>query len=90
VGLPSLRLRRAKRGRGTAFDNNLVIILRFMDKMIWGCIVSVLGILGLVAAVWMMNTGDVAKNLAVACIGGVLGTVAFFAGIRMMPDKSRL
>ncbi|HTR32076.1 MAG TPA: hypothetical protein VMH27_22545 [Puia sp.] len=61
-----------------------------MEKMIWGCIVSVLGIIGLVAAVVVMNTGDVAKNLEGACVGGVLGTIAFFAGIWMMPNKSRL
>jgi hypothetical protein len=76
--------------RGMAFDNGLVIKLRFMEKMVWGCIVSILGIIGLVAAVWLMNTGDVAKNLEVACVGGVLGTIAFFAGIWMMPNKSRL
>jgi uncharacterized membrane protein YozB (DUF420 family) len=61
-----------------------------MEKMIWGSIVSVLGFISLVAAVVVMNTGDVAKHLELACAGGVLGTIAFFTGIWMMPNKGRL
>jgi uncharacterized membrane protein YozB (DUF420 family) len=61
-----------------------------MEKMIWGSIVSVLGIISLVAAVVLMNTGDVAKHLELAWTGGILGTIAFFTGIWMMPNKSRL
>jgi uncharacterized membrane protein YozB (DUF420 family) len=61
-----------------------------MEKMVWGRIVAVLGIISLVAAIVVVNTGDVAKHLALACAGGVLGTIAFFTGIWMIPNKSRL
>ena len=61
-----------------------------MEKMIWGSIVSVLGIISLVAAFVAVNTGDVAKHLEVAFAGGILGAIAFFTGIWMMPNKSRL
>jgi uncharacterized membrane protein YozB (DUF420 family) len=61
-----------------------------MDKKIWGRIVSVLGIISLVAAVVVINTGDVAKHLEVVFAGGIFGTIAFFTGIWMMPNKSRL
>jgi uncharacterized membrane protein YozB (DUF420 family) len=60
-----------------------------MEKMIWGSIVSVLGIISLVTAIVLVNTGDVEKHIDAAFAGGVLGTIAFFAGIWMMPNKSR-
>jgi len=62
-----------------------------MEKMIWGSIVAVLGIISLVAAFVVVNTGDVAKHLEVAFAGGILGTIAFFTGVWMIPaNKSRL
>jgi hypothetical protein len=73
-----------------AFENEEVIKAENMDKTIRGGIVSVLGIISLVTAIVMVNTGDVAKHIDVAFASGVLGTIAFFAGIWMMPDKSRL
>jgi hypothetical protein len=60
-----------------------------MDKMIRGRVVAVLGILGLVASFVLMNSGDSAKHLGVAFAGGILGTIAFFAGIWMMPSNAR-
>jgi uncharacterized membrane protein YozB (DUF420 family) len=61
-----------------------------MDKLIWGSIVAVLGIISLVAAFVVVNTGDAAKHLQAALAGGILGTIAFFTGIWMIPNKSRL
>jgi uncharacterized membrane protein YozB (DUF420 family) len=62
-----------------------------MEKKIWGRIVSVLGIISLVAAFVLVNTGDVARHLEVVFAGGILGATAFFTGIWMMPaNKSRL
>jgi uncharacterized membrane protein YozB (DUF420 family) len=61
-----------------------------MDKMIWGRIVAVLGIISLVTAVVVVNTGDVARHLEGVFVAGVLGTIAFFTGIWMIPNKSRL
>jgi hypothetical protein len=52
--------------------------------------VSVLGIISLVTAIVLVNTGDVGKHIGVAFAGGVFGAIAFFAGIWMMPNKSRL
>ncbi len=81
----------ADSGYGTAFDHKQVMKLRNMDKTIWGRIVAVLGIISLVAAFVAVNTGDVASHLEMVFAGGVLGTIAFFTGIWMMPaNKSRL
>jgi hypothetical protein len=65
-----------------------VIKQRTMDKTVRGGIVSILGMISLVAAFVAINTGDVARHLGVVCTGGILGALAFFTGIRMMPDKS--
>jgi hypothetical protein len=59
-----------------------------MEKRIWGRIVSVLGIISLIAAIVGVNTGDAGRHLAIVFAGGVLGTIAFFTGIWMMPNKS--
>jgi hypothetical protein len=64
--------------------------LRNMDKMIWGRIVAVLGIISLVTAFVVVNTGDVARHVEGVFVAGVLGTIAFFTGIWMIPNKSRL
>lgn len=61
-----------------------------MEKMIWGTVVALLGFMSLIAAFVAVNTGDVSRHLEVSIAGGILGTVAFFAGIWMMPNKSRL
>ena len=61
-----------------------------MEKMIWGSIVSILGIISLIAAFVAVNSGDVAKHLELVFAGGILGAIAFFAGIWMMPNKSRV
>jgi hypothetical protein len=56
-----------------------------METKTWGMIVSVLGVICLLAAVLFMNTADGMKHLLMLFIGGILGAVAFFAGIRMIP-----
>jgi hypothetical protein len=55
----------------------------------WGMIVSVLGVLGLLASVVMVNV-DGSSHVEMLFAGGILGTVAFFTGLWMMPNKSRL
>lgn len=55
----------------------------------WGMIVSVLGVLGLVASLVLVNV-DGSRHVERLFAGGILGTIAFFAGIWMMPNKSRL
>lgn len=61
-----------------------------MDKMIWGRIVAALGIISLVTAFVVVNTGDVARHIEGVFVAGILGTIAFFYGIWMIPNKSRL
>jgi hypothetical protein len=56
-----------------------------METKTWGMIVSILGVISLVAAVLFMNTADGMKHLVILCTGGILGAIAFFAGIRMIP-----
>jgi hypothetical protein len=56
-----------------------------METKFLGIILSILGISGLILSLIYMN--DVATathfNLLIAC--GVLGAIAFFAGIRLIP-----
>jgi len=52
-------------------------------------IVSVLGVLSLIASVVMVNV-DGSRHIEMLFAGGILGAVAFFAGLWMMPNKSRL
>jgi hypothetical protein len=53
----------------------------------WGMIVSVLGALGLIASVVMVNV-DGTRHLEILFAGGILGTIAFFTGIWMVPVKA--
>jgi hypothetical protein len=57
---------------------------------IWGIVVCVLGLISLGAAFYYMNTGDALKHLEMSFTGGILGAIAFFTGIWMMPNKSRV
>jgi hypothetical protein len=53
----------------------------------WGMIVSVLGALGLIASLVMVNVnGSRHVEMLFAC--GILGTIAFFTGIWMVPVKA--
>lgn len=55
----------------------------------WGLIVAVLGVLSLIASVVMVNVNG-SRHIEMLFAGGILGAVAFFAGLWMMPNKSRL
>jgi hypothetical protein len=59
-----------------------------MGTKIWGFVVSILGVLGLGAAIFYMNTEEGVKHLVILLAGGILGAAAFFTGIWMMPAKS--
>lgn len=54
-----------------------------------GMIVSVLGVLGLIASVVIVNV-EGSRHIERLFAGGILGTIAFFAGIWMIPNKGRL
>ena len=62
---------------------------RFMLTKTWGMIVSVLGVLGLIASLVMINVNG-SRHVEMLFAGGILGTIAFFTGIWMVPNKSRL
>lgn len=52
-----------------------------MRRKIVGIILSILGIAGLISAFIYMNGADSADHLAATLARGVLGAIAFFAGI---------
>lgn len=52
-----------------------------MRRKIVGIILSILGIAGLVSAFIYMNGPDSSDHLAALLVRGVLGAIAFFAGI---------
>ena len=52
-----------------------------MRRKIVGIILSILGIAGLISAFVYMNGADSADHLAAVLARGVVGTIAFFAGI---------
>ena len=74
---------------GTAFDSGMRIKRRIMMTKTWGMILSVLGVLSLIAAVVMVNV-DGNSHVEMLFAGGILGTIAFFTGLWMIPNKSRL
>ena len=55
----------------------------------WGMIVSALGVLGLIASLVLVNI-EGTGHVGILFAGGILGTIAFFTGIWMIPNKSRL
>jgi len=64
-----------------------------MEKKILGIILTLAGIIGLIAAAWyVLNTGpNGVRDIKLISIYGVLGIIFFFAGIglvRATKDKS--
>ncbi len=63
-----------------------------MEKRIFGIILSILGIAGLILAAYnFMNGGYGEKNIKEIIIYGILGAIFFFAGIgliRSTKDKA--
>ena len=58
-----------------------------MEGKIWGIMLSILGIGGLITALIDITGGDPASHLAILLAGGVLGAIAFFAGIWLYDKK---
>ena len=54
----------------------------------WGIIVSILGISGLILALIFMNDAVTTTQFNFLFAGGVLGAIAFFAGLRLIPDTN--
>ena len=58
-----------------------------METKILGIILSILGIAGLILAVVYVNGADSSKHLNLLFTAGILGTITFFAGIRVIPGQ---
>jgi hypothetical protein len=52
-----------------------------MQPKIMGIVLSILGIAGLVLALYFVNGPDINSHLAFLMVAGTLGAIAFFAGI---------
>lgn len=56
-----------------------------MEKKAFGVILTVLGIVGLIAAAWyFINTGGATKDIKAIIVFAVLGVIFFFAGINLI------
>jgi hypothetical protein len=58
-----------------------------MNGKIWGILLSMLGIAGLIAALIYINGPEVSGHLAILLAAGVCGALAFFAGIWLIDHK---
>lgn len=58
-----------------------------MEKRILGILLTLLGIIGLVAAAaYFMNGGEGTRNIKSIVIFGILGAIFFFAGIGLIQN----
>ena len=56
-----------------------------MEKRVFGIILTVLGIVGLIlAAVNFLNGGDNVRNVKEITVYGIVGLIFFFAGIGLL------
>jgi hypothetical protein len=58
-----------------------------MEGKIWGILLSVLGIAGLIWSLIYINGRDAATNLPLLLAAGVCGALAFFFGIWLVDHK---
>lgn len=58
-----------------------------MERKIWGIMLSVLGIGGLIWAFIYINGPEVNEHLPVLFAAGIVGAVAFFMGIWLIDRK---
>ena len=59
-----------------------------MERKIWGILLSILGIGGLILALININGPEVTRRLPVLFAAGIFGAVAFFAGIWLVDHKT--
>jgi hypothetical protein len=57
-----------------------------MKTKILGITLSILGITGLILALIYMNEAADSKQVSLLFAAGLLGAIAFFAGLRIMPN----
>jgi uncharacterized membrane protein YozB (DUF420 family) len=56
-----------------------------MEKRMLGIILSILGIIGLIAAaIIFINGGDSSKHVKTILVAGILGAIFFFSGIGLV------
>ena len=58
-----------------------------MEGKILGITLSILGVLGLVAALFYMNAAGGPKDINVLLGCGIFGAILFFAGIWLLPGR---
>jgi len=59
-----------------------------MERKIWGIMLSILGIGGLIMALININGPEINKHLPVLFAAGIFGAIAFFAGIWLTDRKT--
>ena len=59
-----------------------------MEKKVLGIILATLGILGLMAAVFFMNSTGSSSHVHLIITGGLLGAILFFTGIWLIPSTA--
>jgi hypothetical protein len=62
--------------------------MKVMETKILGIILSILGITGLILALIYMNDAASTRQFVLLFACGVLGAIAFFAGIRLVPSEN--
>jgi uncharacterized membrane protein len=56
-----------------------------MEKKAFGVILTVLGVVGLIAAAWyFINTSGGSKDIKTITVFSILGVIFFFAGINLI------
>jgi phosphotransferase system glucose/maltose/N-acetylglucosamine-specific IIC component len=59
-----------------------------MEGKIWGIMLSILGIAGLIWAIIYINGPDANEHLPMVLAAGVFGALAFFTGIWLIDHKT--
>ena len=81
-----------KRPAAHILQSSVVINFKAMEKKVFGIILTILGIVGLVAAaVNFVNSSGGAYNIKMIMVYGILGLIFFFTGIgliRTTKDRS--
>ena len=64
--------------------------LSVMEGKILGITLSILGISGLLVALFYMNAGGGSKDVNILLGCGIFGAILFFAGIWALPSRRRI
>lgn len=65
----------------------MMLKLNIMDGKFLGITLAILGILGLLVALFYMNGAENSKDVQLLWICGIFGAILFFAGLWLLPVK---